>query len=209
MLEKTLESPLDYKEIQPVHPKGNQFWILIGRTAAEAETPILWPADTKSWPIGKDPDSREVWRQEEKGTTEDEIVRWHHWLNGHEFEQALGVGEGKPGVLQSMDRVTKSWTWLSDWTELNWRCLKSLIVVSTLVQMLCVNCKHPQLLVILFKRISRVDYRNLLALNRKQGQVICLMQPDQTVSAFMPGFLLLDCWEPMAEEQTFLWVGPL
>ena len=86
VLEKTLESPLDCKEIQPVHPKGNQFWIFIGRTDAEAEIPILWPPDVKNWLIWKDPDAGKDWRWEKKGTTEDEIVGWHHRLNGHEFE---------------------------------------------------------------------------------------------------------------------------
>ena len=85
VLEKTFESPLDYKEIQPVHPKGNQSWMFIGRTDAEAETPILWPPDVKNQFIGKDPDAGKDWRQEEKGTTEDEMVGWHHQLNGHEF----------------------------------------------------------------------------------------------------------------------------
>ena len=86
VLEKTLESPLDFKEIQPFHPKGNQSWMFIGRTDAEAETPILWPPDGKNWLIWKDPDAGEDWRQEEKGTTEDETVGWHHWLSGREFE---------------------------------------------------------------------------------------------------------------------------
>ena len=85
VLEKTLESPLDYKEIQPVHPKGNQSWIFIGRSDAEAETPILWPPQGKSWVIWKDPMAGNDWRQEKKGTTEDEMVGWHHWLHGHEF----------------------------------------------------------------------------------------------------------------------------
>ena len=85
VLEKTLESPLDCKEIQPVHPKINQSWIFIGRTDAEAEAPILWPPDAKNWLIWKDPDARKGWSQEEKGTKEDEMVRWHHRLNGHEF----------------------------------------------------------------------------------------------------------------------------
>ena len=85
-LEKTLESPLGYKEIKLVNPKGNQSWIFIGRTDAEAETPILWPPDVKNWLIGKDPDAGKDWRQEEKGMTEDEMVGWHHGLNGHEFE---------------------------------------------------------------------------------------------------------------------------
>ena len=84
--EKTHESPLDHKEIQPVHPKGNQSWILIGRTDVEAETPILWPPDVKSWLIWKDPDSGRDWRWEEKRMTEDEMVGWHHQLNGHEFK---------------------------------------------------------------------------------------------------------------------------
>ena len=86
VLEKTLESPLDYKESQPVNPKGNQPWIFIGRTDAEAETPILWAPNVKSWLIWKDPDAGKDWRQEEKGTTKDEMVGWHHRLNGHEFE---------------------------------------------------------------------------------------------------------------------------
>ena len=86
VLGKTLESPLDCKEIQPVHPKGNQSWIFIGRTDVEAETSILWPSDGKNWLIWKDPDAGKDWRREEKGTTEDEMVGWHHWLNGHESE---------------------------------------------------------------------------------------------------------------------------
>ena len=86
VLEKTLESPLDFKEIQPVHPKGEQSWMFIGRTDAEAETSVLWPPDAKSRLIGKDPDAGRYWWQEEKGTTEDEMAEWHHRLHGHEFE---------------------------------------------------------------------------------------------------------------------------
>ena len=86
VLEKTLETPLNCKEIQPVHPKGNQSWIFIGRTAAAAEAPVLWPPDGENWLIGKDPDAGKYWRGEEKETTEDEMVGWHHQLNGHEFE---------------------------------------------------------------------------------------------------------------------------
>ena len=95
VLEKTLESPFNCKEIKPVHPKGNQPWIFTGRSDAKAETPVLWPPEVKNWLIGKDPDAGRDWGQEEKGTTEDEIVGWHHQLNEHEFEQASGVGEGK------------------------------------------------------------------------------------------------------------------
>ena len=97
--EKALESPLDCKEIQPVHPKGNQSWIFIGRIDAKAQTPILWPPDAKNWLIWKVPDAGKDWRQEEKGMTEDEMVGWHHWLNGHEFEQAPGDGEGQGSLV--------------------------------------------------------------------------------------------------------------
>ena len=95
VLEKTLESPSACKEIKSVNPKGNQSWIFIGRTDGEAEAPILWPPDAKSQLIRKDPDAGKDWRQEEKGMTEDEMVGWHHQLNGHKFEQALGDGEGQ------------------------------------------------------------------------------------------------------------------
>ena len=98
VLEKTLESPLDCKEIQPVHPKGNQSWMFIGRTDVEAAAPILWPPDAKSWLIWKDPDSGKDWRQEEKETTEDEMIGWHHRLNGHGFGWTPGVGDGQGGL---------------------------------------------------------------------------------------------------------------
>ena len=111
---RLLKSPLDCKEIKPVNPKGNQSWIFIGRTDAQAGAPKLWPADMRSWLIGKDPDDGQDWTQEEKGTTEDEMVGWHHWLDGHEFE--LGW-TGKPVVLQSMEsqRVRHDWTELIRW----------------------------------------------------------------------------------------------
>ena len=95
---RTLESPLDCKEIQPVHPKGNQPWVFIGRSDAEAEKPILWLPDAKNWLTGKDPDTGKDWRREEKGMTEDKMVGWHYRLTGHEFEQALGVGDGQGGL---------------------------------------------------------------------------------------------------------------
>ena len=97
VLEKTLESSLDCKEIKPFNPKENQPWIFIGRT--EAEAPILWPPDEKSWLTGKDPDAGEDWGQEEKGMTEDEMVGWHHWLNGHEFEQTQIGSEGQGSLV--------------------------------------------------------------------------------------------------------------
>ena len=117
VLEKTLESPLDSKEIQPVHPKGNQSWIFIGRTDAEAETPILCPPNAKSQLIGKDPDAGKDWRQEEKGTTEYEMVGWHHRLNGHGFVWTPGVGDGQGGLACCGSWGHKE----SDMTEwLNW-----------------------------------------------------------------------------------------
>ena len=98
VLEKTSESPLDCKEIKPVHPKGNQSWIFIGRTDVEAEAPILWPCDETSWLTRKDPDAGKVCRQKEKRAAEDEMVGWHHWLDGYEFEQTPG-NSGRPGSL--------------------------------------------------------------------------------------------------------------
>ena len=118
VLEKTLENPLDCKDIKSVHPKGDQPWIFIGRTAAKAETPILWPPDAKNWLIGKDPDAEKDWRQE-KGTTEDEVAGWHHRLNGHEFEEALRVGDGQ-GSLHGMQSQTVRHDWATEITELNW-----------------------------------------------------------------------------------------
>ena len=118
VFEKTLESPLDWEEIQPVHPERNQSWISIGRTDAEAETLILWPPDVKNWLIWKEPDAGKDWRQEEKGTTEDEMVGWHHLLNGRVWiSSGSWWWTGKPGMLQSMgsQRVGHDWA-----TVLNW-----------------------------------------------------------------------------------------
>ena len=108
-LEKTLESPLDCKEIEPVNPKGNQFWIFIGRTYAEVEAPILWPPHVNSQLIGKVPDAGKDWRQEEKGMTENEMAGWHYWLNGHEFEQALGGGKGQGSLECCSPWGCKEW----------------------------------------------------------------------------------------------------
>ena len=122
VLEKTLESPLDCKEIQPVHPK-DQSWIFIGRTDAEAKTPILWPPDAKNGLIWKDPDAGKYWRWEEKGATEDEMVAWHHQLNGHEFEQTPGVGDGQGGLMWNSPSGHKELdtTECLNWTELEWK----------------------------------------------------------------------------------------
>ena len=123
-LEKTLESPLDFKVIQPVHPKVNQLWVFIGRTDTEAETTIYWPPDAKNWLIGKESDAGKDWRREEKGTTEDELVGWHHQLNGHGFEYTLGAGDGQETLV-----CFSPWGWKeSDITEwLNWTELKDIV----------------------------------------------------------------------------------
>ena len=113
VLEKALESPLDCKEINPINPKGNQLWTFTGRTDAEA--PMLWPPDADSQLNGKDPDDGKDWRQEEKGTIDDEMVGWHHWLDGHEFEQAPGVGDGQGSLVCCSPWGRKE----SDTTELN------------------------------------------------------------------------------------------
>ena len=132
LLEKTLESPLVSKEIQPVHAKGNQSWIFIGRTDAKAETPILWPPDVKNWLTWKDPDAGEYWRWEEKGTTEDEMVGWHHWLNGRVWvNSGSWWWTGRPGMLQSIrsQRVGQDWV-----TELNWNKRDSLLNIKILIK---------------------------------------------------------------------------
>ena len=120
-LEKTLESPWDCKEIQPVHPKGNQSWMFIGRTDIEAEIPLLWPPDVKKWQIWKDPDAGKDWRREEKGMTEDEMVGWHHWLNRCVWVNSRSWWwTGRPGMLQSMglQRVRHDWAPELNWTEI-------------------------------------------------------------------------------------------
>ena len=132
VLEKTLESPLDCKEIQPVHPQGDQSWKFIGRTDAEAETPVLQPPHAKSWLIGKDPDAERDWGQEEKGTTEDEMAGWHHWL-GHEFEWTAVVGDGQGGLAccdswgRKESDTTERLNWIS-YAKLLFTCLLAIFV---------------------------------------------------------------------------------
>ena len=116
VLEETLENPLDWKEIQPVHAKGNQSWIFIGRTDAEAEVPVLWPPHVKNWFIWQDPDAGEDLRQEAKGTTEDELVGWHHWLSGLEFE--YGDGQGSLACCSPWSSKELDMTGCLNWTEL-------------------------------------------------------------------------------------------
>jgi len=119
VLEKMLESPLDCKEIQPVHPKGNQSWVFTGRTDVEAEAPILWPPDAKSWLIGKDTDAGKDWGQKEKGMTEDEMVGWHHRLDGRGFGWTLGVGDRQGGLVccDACGHKESDTTELLNWTH--------------------------------------------------------------------------------------------
>jgi len=122
VLEKTLESPLDCKEIQPVHSKGDQSWVFFGRNDTKAETPVLWPPHVKSWLIGKDSDVGRDRGREEKGTTEDEMAGWHHWLDGRESEWTLGVGDGQGGLACCNSwgcKESDTTEWLN-WAELNW-----------------------------------------------------------------------------------------
>ena len=123
VLEKTLESPLDCKEVQPVHPRGDQSWVFFGGTDAKAETPILWPPDAKNWLIWKDPDTGKDWSQEEKGMTENEMVGWHHWLNWHEFEWTPGVGDGQGGLAccDSWSHKKSDMTERLIWSDLIWK----------------------------------------------------------------------------------------
>ena len=125
VLEKTLESPLDCEEIQPVHPKGDQSWVFSGRNDAKAETPVLWPPHAKSWLIEKDSDAGRDWGQEEKGTTEDEMAGWHHWLDGHESQWTRGVGDGQGGLAccDSWGRKESDTTEWLIWSDLIWELL--------------------------------------------------------------------------------------
>ena len=122
MLEKTLKSPLDCHEIQPIHSKGDQPWDFFGRNDAKAETPVLWPPHAKNWLVGKDSDAGRDWGQEEKGTTEDEMAGWHHWLDGHESEWTLGVGDGQGGLAccSSWGREESDTTERLIWSDLIW-----------------------------------------------------------------------------------------
>ena len=136
LLEKTLESPLDCKGIQLVHPKGNQSWVFIGRTDSEAETPILWLPNARSWLIRKDPDSGRDWGQQEKGTTEDEMVGWHDQLYGHEIEYTPGTGDGQGGLAccdSFSQRVRHYGVIELNWTKLNLWCLATWVVLFSFV----------------------------------------------------------------------------
>ena len=162
VLEKTLESPLDCKEIQPVHPKGNQSWMFIRRTDVEAKIPILWPPDAKNWLIWKDPNAGKDWGQEEKGTTEDELAGWHHWLNGHEFGWTPGVGDGQGGLAccDSWGRKESDTTEQLNWTELNAGCnLISVFNLLTILLILSSIYKEYRNVDILLKSVEIISKR--------------------------------------------------
>ena len=133
VLEKTLESPLDCKEIQPVHSRGDQSWVFFGRNDAKAETPVLWPPHVKSWLIGKDSDAGRDWGQEAKGTTEDKMAGWHHLLDGREFEWTLGVGDGQGGLVccNSWGHKESDMTEWLNWTELKVKLLSHVRLFGT------------------------------------------------------------------------------
>jgi len=141
VLEKPLESPLDSKDIKSVNPKGNQSWIFIGRTDTEAETPILWLPDMKNWFIGKDPDAGKDWRREEKRATEDEMIGWHYWLDGHEFEQALGVGDvqGSLACCSLWGHKDSDMTEQLNWSELIYLITGSLYLSTNFIQFLLLS----------------------------------------------------------------------
>ena len=144
VLEKTLESPLDFREIKPVHPKENQFWIFFGRT--DAETPILWRPDAKNWLTGKDPDIGKDWRQDEKEMTEDEMVGWHLWLDGQVWASSGSWWwTGKPGMLQFMG--SQSWIRLSDWTKLNWTDPSIKWKIQKIISILLMQCQTTYIFV--------------------------------------------------------------
>ena len=153
VLEKTLESPMDCKEIQPVHSKGDQSWVFFGTNDAKAETPILWPPHVKSWLIGKDSDAERDWGQEEKGTTEDEMAGWLHWLDGHEFEWTPGVDDGQGGLVCCSSWGRKESDTTEDWaTELNWTdAAKSVLICSSsnrkLIACICIGTLQNQVFI--------------------------------------------------------------
>ena len=132
VLDKTLESPLDCKEIQPVHSKGDQSWVFFARTDAEAETLVLWPPHAKSWLTGKDSDAGRDWGQEENGMTEDEMAGWHHRLDGHELEWTPGVGDGQGGLAccNSWGHKESDTTERLNWTELQFSTLNSYLKIA-------------------------------------------------------------------------------
>ena len=161
VLEKTLESPLDLKEIQPVHPKGDKSWVFIGRPDTEAETPVLWPPNAKSWLTGKDPDAGKDWGKEEKGTTEDEMIVWHHWLNGHGFGWTPGVGDGQGGLAccSSWGCKESAMTERLSWTEAQRKPENTRVGSLSLLQWIFLNQEAPRGLLHCRQNLYQLSYR--------------------------------------------------
>ena len=170
VLEKTLENPLDCKEIQPVHPEGDQSWVFIGRTDIEAETPIPWPPDVKSWLVWTDPDAGKGWGQEEKGRTEDEMVGWHHWLNGHGFGWTPGVGDEQGGLVccgswgrKELD-TTERLNWFRHWSCSHWFFKFIISFLAAPSSLLCAgfsSCRERGLLSSCSARVSLIAEHRL------------------------------------------------
>ena len=195
-MEKTLKSPLDCKEIQPVYPKGDQSWVFTGRTDAEAEAPILLSPDVKNWLIGKDPDAGKDWRWEEKGMTEDETVRWHHRLDGHEFEQAPGVGDGQGGLaccspwdcrVYSLHEVLQRHYWANDLSSnleyhlfftLNNRKFPLLKIL--LISLLKSNSSHEILGIL----AMLVNYKNIFNISLLSSAIYCFTDITHFIGLF-------------------------
>ena len=193
LLNKTLESPLDCKDIQPVSPKGNQSWIFIGRTHAEAEIPILWPLDAKNWLIWKDHDAGKDWSWEEKGMTEDEMVRWHHQLTGHEFEFTLAVGDGQGGLACCSPWITKSQTGLSNWTELNYIAFP-LIPSELFYYSICsIGCSQPGDGKIVVCPTDRLNWTELMGFHPWEKASIFSNIRKRIGYLWLTGQILIDC----------------
>ena len=187
VLEKTLENPLDCKEIKAVNPKGYQSWIFIGRTDTEAEAPVLWPPDGKNWLTGKDPDPGKDWRQEEKGTTGDQMVGWHHRLNGHKSEQALGVGDGQ-GSLACCSlwgcKELDTTEWLN-WPGISCLTLVTVGFVAPAVDPGCLQfvVYHEGLISLCFSFLTSVSqskdqhWQNIATYKNKQKMEVCSSWP--------------------------------
>ena len=187
VLEKTPEGPLECKEIQPVHPKGDQSWVFIERTDVEAETPVLWPPDAKTWLTGKDPDAGKDWGQEGKGTKEDEMVGWHHRLDGHGFGWTPGVGDGQGRLACCGHGVAKSQTRLSNWTELTHRLCYIRYV------RLMSRCSHLQNLVLIFSCCHSLKH---VCSWRAFIHVSQFKKPFFFKAPFLPAFIREALWGP-------------
>ena len=193
VLEKTLESPLDFKEIQPVHSKGDQSWVFFGRNDVKAETLVLWPPYAKSWLIGKDPDAGKDWGEEEKGMTEDEMVGWHHQLNGHEFGWTPGVDDGQGGLAccSPWDHKESDMTEWLNWTELiQWPNFQ-VVPIIYLIAFLSESGFNQNLLIVLFMWIAVVQSLSCVWLFATPWTAACQAPLSFTISQSFPKLIPL------------------